>query len=65
MPLPTLHSATAAVAAVQRHSHYFHARLPRQFDAIVHLDATRALVPLDRRAGAVEADAPETYPSGV
>jgi len=49
----------------ERHSHYFHARLPRQFDAIVHLDATRALVPLDRRAGTVEADAPETYPSGV
>ena len=28
----------------ERQSHYFHARLPRQFDAIVHLDATRALV---------------------
>ena len=51
----------------ERQSHYFHARLPRQFDALVHLDATRALVPLDRPrdvpASAVEP--PETYPSGV
>src|ERR687890_740394 len=35
----------------ERHSHYFQTRLPRQFDALVHLDATRALVPLDRRRG--------------
>ena len=32
----------------ERQSHYFHARLPRQFDAVIHLDATRALMPLDR-----------------
>jgi erythromycin esterase-like protein len=31
----------------ERHSHYFHTRLPRQFDAIIHLDETRALVALD------------------
>jgi len=51
----------------ERHSHYFHTRLPRQFDAIIHLDETRALVPLDRgrsRAGATS-EPPETYPSGV
>ena len=51
----------------ERQSHYFHARLPRQFDAVIHLDATRALVPLDRprdvAGSAVEP--PETYPSGV
>jgi erythromycin esterase-like protein len=50
----------------ERQSHYFHARLARQFDALIHLDATRALLPLDRPqdvAAAVEP--PETFPSGV
>ena len=27
-------------------SHYFHASLPRQFDAIIHVDTTHALRPL-------------------
>ena len=51
----------------ERQSHYFHARLPRQFDALIHLDATRAVVPLDRprEVASVAAEAPETYPSGV
>ena len=49
----------------ERHSHYFQTRLPRQFDAIVHLDATQALVPLDRRATVHTNEPPETYPSGV
>jgi len=51
----------------ERQSHYFQARLARQFDALVHLDATRALQPIDP-AGAgpgVDAEPPETYPSGV
>ena len=51
----------------ERQSHYFHARLPRQFDALIHLDATRALVPLDRAPDGTRASAepPETHPSGV
>lgn len=49
----------------ERTSHYFHATLARQFDAIIHLDATRALDPLDRSAGEVEEEAPETYPTGI
>ena len=49
----------------ERHSHYFQTRLPRQFDAMIHLDATLALEPLDRRATPAGADAPEAYPSGV
>jgi len=51
----------------ERQSHYFHARLPRQFDALIHLDATRALAPLDRARDVATAPAepPETYPSGV
>jgi erythromycin esterase-like protein len=32
--------------ATERVSHYFEARLPQQFDAVVHIDATRAITPL-------------------
>lgn len=31
----------------ERQSHYFHARLPSQFDAIFHLDETQALEPIE------------------
>jgi erythromycin esterase-like protein len=49
----------------ERISHYFYASLPAQFDAVIHLDRTTALTPLDRPAGWIGADAPETYPSGL
>jgi len=46
-------------------SHYFHARLPDQFDAVLHFDHTRAVEPLERsvewQAGEVE----EAFPSGL
>ncbi|HXX42119.1 MAG TPA: erythromycin esterase family protein [Chthoniobacterales bacterium] len=46
-------------------SHYFYARLPDQFDAVLHYDHTRAVEPLERttewQAGEVE----ETFPSGL
>jgi erythromycin esterase-like protein len=48
----------------ERVSHYFHARLPDQFDAVLHIDETSALVPLERWAHH-EVDLPETYPSGI
>src|SRR6266567_3596988 len=32
----------------ERISHYFTARLPEQFDALIHFDKTRAVEPLDR-----------------
>jgi erythromycin esterase-like protein len=48
----------------ERQSHYFRARLPEQFDAIVHIDETSALEPLERWAHD-EVDLPETYPSGM
>jgi erythromycin esterase-like protein len=47
----------------ERHSHYFHTRLADQFDAMIHIDETDALEPLDR--GERHAQEPETYPSGV
>ncbi len=47
----------------ERVSHYFHADLPGQFDAILHLDETRAVEPLERTAAWEIGEVPETYPS--
>jgi len=49
----------------ERVSHYFHARLPEQFDAVVHVDTTRAVTPLDRGAGWPSEEPPETFPTGL
>ena len=46
-------------------SHYFHARLPHQFDAVIHFDETRAVEPLEVTSEWSAAEAPETYPFGV
>jgi erythromycin esterase-like protein len=48
----------------ERLSHYFEARLPEQFDAVLHIDRTTALEPLERWAHD-EGDVPETYPTGI
>jgi erythromycin esterase-like protein len=48
----------------ERMSHYFDARLPDQFDAVIHIDETRALEPLESWA-IQDADLPETYPSAL
>jgi erythromycin esterase-like protein len=52
----------------ERQSHYFYARLPAQFDAVLHFDETRAVEPLERTAlwqGGETGEAPETFPSGL
>lgn len=49
----------------ERMSHYFHAHLPRQFDAVFHYDRTRAVEPLDRTAVWERGELPETYPSAL
>ncbi len=49
----------------ERQSHYFHAYLPQQFDAMIHIDETRAVEPLERTPTWHTGDVPETYPSGV
>jgi erythromycin esterase-like protein len=48
----------------ERTSHYFHARLPEQFDAVLHVDETRAVEPLERTARWEAGEAPETFPFG-
>jgi len=49
----------------ERMSHYFHASLLVQFDAVLHFDRTRAVEPLERTALWQKAEVPETFPSGV
>ena len=49
----------------ERLSHYFHARLPEQFDAFIHIDKTRAVEPLERSSIWEEGELPETYPFTV
>jgi erythromycin esterase-like protein len=49
----------------ERLSHYFEARLPDQFDAIIHLNESSALEPLERTSEWERGELPETYPSGV
>ncbi|MDP4002666.1 erythromycin esterase family protein [Methylobacterium sp. NEAU K] len=49
----------------ERQSHYFRARLPDQFDAILHFDETRAVTPLERTAGWEAGEVPETFPVGL
>jgi len=45
-------------------SHYFRARIADQFDAVIHIDTTSALTPLERWSRE-NSDLPETYPTGV
>ncbi len=49
----------------ERLSHYFHARLSDQFDAVIHFDETRAVEPLERTSMWEAGEAPETFPSGI
>ena len=49
----------------ERWSHYFRARLAAQFDAVIHIDETRAVEPLEGEAAWDEEEVPETFPSGV
>ncbi|MBS1883175.1 MAG: erythromycin esterase family protein [Actinobacteria bacterium] len=49
----------------ERQSHYFAARLAAQFDAVIHIDETRAVEPLERTAGWELGEVPETYPSAL
>jgi hypothetical protein len=44
---------------------YFHTRLANQFDAMIHIDKTTALEPLDLGPVWADAEPPETYPSGI
>jgi erythromycin esterase-like protein len=64
---PRLERATGVIYQPQseRVSHYFHAQLPDQFDAILHFDETRAVEPLERTTAWETGEVPETYPSAL
>ncbi len=47
----------------ERASHYFYACLPDQYDALIHIDNTRAVEPLERTSHREAGEAPETFPS--
>jgi erythromycin esterase-like protein len=49
----------------ERQSHYFLAQMARQFDALIHIDHTVAVRPLDPTGGWHSGEPPETYPVGV
>jgi erythromycin esterase-like protein len=49
----------------ERLSHYFTARLADQFDAVIHVDHTRAVEPLERTVEWERGEVPETFPVGV
>jgi len=49
----------------ERQSHYFHVRPSDQFDAMIHIDQTRALEPLEPTSVWIAGETPETYPSGL
>jgi hypothetical protein len=48
----------------ERVSHYFEARLLEQFDALFHVDVTRAVEPLESVAP-LDPEGTETFPSGM
>ncbi len=49
----------------EQQSHYFRSRASSQFDALIHIDQTRALEPLERTAQWETGEPPETYPHAV
>jgi erythromycin esterase-like protein len=66
LEVPRLERAIGVIYRPQTElqSHYFDARLAEQFDAVIHLDTTRALEPLERTVQWDRGEPPETYPSG-
>eukprot|EP00698_Gefionella_okellyi_P025032 TRINITY_DN9032_c0_g1_i1.p1 TRINITY_DN9032_c0_g1~~TRINITY_DN9032_c0_g1_i1.p1 ORF type:complete len:534 (+),score=103.96 TRINITY_DN9032_c0_g1_i1:494-2095(+) len=48
----------------ERQSHYYHVNLAKQFDALIHLDVTRAVEPLERKPHQ-HATEPEAFPTGL
>lgn len=49
----------------ERISHYFYARLPEQFDAVIHFDGTSAVTPLRPSKHWEAGEVPETFPTGL
>ena len=65
--VPRLERAIGVIyrSETERQSHYFYTRLSDQFDAVIHIDETRAVEPLERSAVWVAGEVAETFPTGV
>jgi len=49
----------------ERQSHWFAASIAQQYDALVHIDQTRAVEPLERTQSWELGEPPETYPTAL
>lgn len=49
----------------ERQSHYYHVRPGDQYDALIHIDRTHALQPLEITSRWEAGETPETYPTGL
>jgi erythromycin esterase-like protein/predicted phosphoribosyltransferase len=65
LEVPRLSRAIGVIyrPATERASHYLSVALARQYDAVLHVDHTRAVEPLERDVAATVGALPETYPS--
>ena len=62
-----LHRAIGVVyrPRTERQSHYLRARVADQYDAVIHVESTTAVEPLETNALWEQAEAPETFPYAV
>jgi erythromycin esterase-like protein/predicted phosphoribosyltransferase len=51
--------------ATERQSHYYHVRPGDQFDAMIHVENTQALEPLEVTSEWIAGETPETFPTGL
>jgi erythromycin esterase-like protein len=79
MPMPDISAAKATLRTplleraigviyrpeTERQSHYFYASLSNQFDAVIHIDKTRAVEPLERSVEWEAGEVMEAFPSGI
>jgi len=49
----------------ERLSHYLNSRMPGQFDAVIDIDRTMALIPFERTSAWEAGEVPETYPFAI
>ncbi|HLY51108.1 MAG TPA: erythromycin esterase family protein [Solirubrobacteraceae bacterium] len=64
---PRLHRAIGVIyrPETERQSHWFAANAAQQYDALIHLDHTRAVEPLERTPTWELGEPPETYPTSL
>src|SRR6185369_17366486 len=67
LQVPRLERAIGVIYSplTERQSHYFYATLTDQFDAIIHIDETQAVEPIEKSVTWQTGEAAETYPYGV